>query len=306
MGNVIVFGSLNMDLSIACDRMPRAGETIAGRDLLVNPGGKGANQAVASARMGARTLMIGAVGADAFGEQLVQTLQQAGVDTRRVERAVDAATGTAIILRTGGDNRIVLDAGANRLPTADAVAAALDEFSEPHDIVVAQLECDASSTFDALARAHDAGLYTIFNPAPAREIPRGLWSAVDLVCLNETECGIVCGVEPRDERDVPRAARALRELGARCAIITLGAGGSAVCADGAVERIAPVPVDAVDSTAAGDTYIGALAAELAHGTPVVAAARFASRAAALTVTRKGAQQSIPTRDEVDAFTGPDA
>lgn len=299
MRRVIVFGSLNMDLSIACDRIPQAGETLAGHDLLINPGGKGANQAVAAARMGAPTHMVGAVGTDAFGEQLARALDEAGVGTRYLARSAEAPTGTALIMRTGGDNRIVLDAGANRVLDADAVMAALAEVADAGDILIAQLECDVPTTLDVLARAHGAGLYTIFNPAPACPMPRELWRSIDLVCLNETECGIMCGIGPRCDDDVRRAARALHEMGTGHVAITLGSSGSAVLDDSSLTFIPAVPVRAVDSTAAGDTYIGALAAELARGADVIDAARFASRASALTVTRVGAQQAIPTRAEVE-------
>ncbi len=261
MSRVFVFGSLNMDLSIACDRMPRAGETIAGHDLLVNPGGKGANQAVAAARMGAATCMVGAVGTDAFGEQLAQALTAAGVDTQHLARTADAPTGTALIMRTDGDNRIILDAGANHALRADAVMAALDQAAEPGDLLITQLECDIPTTFDVLARAHAAGLVTVFNPAPACAAPRELWPSVDLVCLNETECGTVCGIEPHTDDDARRAAKTLCARGAGAVAITLGSHGSALYDGRTFTRIAPVPVQAVDSTAAGDTYLGALAAE---------------------------------------------
>lgn len=303
MSRVFVFGSLNMDLSIACDRMPQAGETIAGHDLLVNPGGKGANQAVAAARMGATTAMVGAVGTDAFGEQLAQALAAAGVGTQHLVRTTDAPTGTALIVRSDGDNRIILDAGANRALRADAVMAVLAQAAEPGDLLITQLECDVPTTFDVLARAHGAGLFTVFNPAPACAVPRELWPSIDLVCLNETECGIMCGIEPHTDDDARRAAEALCARGAGAVAITLGSHGSALYDGCTFTRIAPVPVQAIDSTAAGDTYLGALAAELARGAALTVAAQFASYAAALTVTRVGAQQAIPTRTEVDAVQG---
>lgn len=297
---VIVFGSLNMDLSIACARMPEAGETLAGRDLVINPGGKGANQAVAAARLGARTLMIGAVGSDDFGDRLTRSLAASGVAAGVIER-VDATTGAAIIMRTGSENRIILDPGANHALSASDVARALDDCARAGDIFVTQLECAHDATFAALQDAHARGLYTIFNPAPASPVPSELWEKIDLICLNETECEIVCGIRPETANEIERAMEALGSRGARRAVLTLGASGSAVMEEGALARIEAVPVEAVDSTAAGDTYIGALAARIARGESVLAAARYASMASALTVTRVGAQQSIPTFEEIETF-----
>ena len=301
MPHVIVFGSLNMDLSIACERVPQAGETISGSGFITNAGGKGANQAVAAARLGAETFMIGAVGADAFGTELASGLQAAGVDTAELVSIESAPTGVAVIIRTDGDNRIVLDPGANHALRIADVQAALDRVAQPGDIFVTQLECDLATTLAALHEAHERGLYTIFNPAPACEIPAETWDDVDLLCLNETECAAISGMLPVNNDTSGAAFKRLAALGVKRAIITRGSEGSNVYDAELSAHVPALDVEAVDTTAAGDTYIGALAAALVAEKPLLDAASWASAAAALAVTRVGAQCSIPTKDEVDAL-----
>ena len=227
MSRVIVFGSLNMDLSIACDRPPLAGETIMGRDLVMGAGGKGANQAVAAARLGARTCMIGAVGADAFGRELSGGLSSDGIDTTELVCADAAPTGIALIVRSEGDNRIIVEPGANHVLTAEDACAALDRAAQPGDIFVTQLECALDATRAALAHARDMGLTTIFNPAPACPLPDDTWGYVDVLCLNETECAAYTGVLPEDGETVAQAMEVLAGLGAGGVVITRGAAGRA-------------------------------------------------------------------------------
>lgn len=302
MPKVIVFGSMNMDLSIDAPRMPAAGETLSGSGFLTNAGGKGANQAVASARLGARTHMIAAVGADAFGRELVAGLEGAGADCALVRRLEGTSTGVAVIVRIAGENRIVLSAGANHALAADDVIADLRRVAEKGDVFLTQGECGPAATEAALRSAHDLGLYTVYNPAPARPAPDDLWPSVDLVCLNETECQIICGVLPTDDETCLEAARLLRAKGAGVVVITLGAAGSfGLGADGAVLRVpAARAPEVVDTTGAGDTFIGALVAGRVRGLSLEEAMRWGAAASALTVSRLGAQQSIPTAEEVEA------
>lgn len=301
MPKVIVFGSMNMDLSIDVSRMPEAGETLSGSGFITAAGGKGANQAVAAARLGADVRMIAAVGADGFGEELTRGLADAGADVSLVRRLADVTTGVAVILRTAGENRIVLHAGANHALAADDVVSDLRRIGEPGDILVTQGECDPAATEAALRAAHELGLYTVFNPAPARPAPDDLWPCVDLVCLNETECQITCGVLPVDDATCLAAARRLRELGAGTVVITLGAAGSfGLGPDDVPVRVPAAPASVVDTTAAGDTFIGALAAGRARSFSLAESMSWGALASALTVSRLGAQPSIPTAAEVEA------
>ena len=305
-GIVAVFGSMNMDLSVACERIPRAGETVGGSGFITNAGGKGANQAVAAARMGARTCMIGAVGRDTFGDALVAGLQDAGVET-----------GTATIIRCEGDNRIILSPGANHALAGADVACALrrlvaheldGDASEiapaAGSVFIAQGECDLAATAEALVCAHGLGFYTVFNPAPACELPAEVWPAVDLVCPNETECQVLTGILPTDDASCVAALNALLDKGAGAAVITLGGAGSVTLGDdGELLRMPALSSTVVDTTAAGDTFIGALAAARLEGLPLFECMAAGARASAVTVSRLGAQQSIPTRAEVEHWFG---
>ena len=310
---VVVFGSLNMDLSVACERLPQAGETVPGRGFISNAGGKGANQAVAAARMGARTFMVGAVGDDAFGRELVAGLEAAGADCGHVVICKDVETGTATIIRCGGDNRIVLSPGANHALTGRDACRALDDLmvglhadADRADIApaagsvfIAQGECDGAATAAALAYAHELGFYTVFNPAPACDLPAEVWAHVDLVCPNETECAALTGVLPDDDLSCVAALEALTAKGVASAVITLGGAGSVTLGeDGGALRMPSLSHEVVDTTAAGDTFIGALAAARAAGQPLYDCMTAGARAAAITVSRLGAQQSIPSRAEV--------
>ena len=316
---VAVFGSMNMDLSVACERMPRAGETVGGSGFITNAGGKGANQAVAAARMGARTCMIGAVGRDTFGDALVAGLQDAGVGVEFVTRRDDGETGTATSIRGESDNRIVRSPGANHALAGEDVAHArrrlvADELDgdasgiapAAGSVFIAQGECDLAATAEALACAHELGFYTIFNPAPACDLPAGAWPAVDLVCPNETECQVLTGILPTGDASCVAALKALLAKGVGAAVITLGGSGSVTLGDdGGLLRMPALSSEVVDTTAAGDTFIGALAAARLQGLPLFECMVAGARASAVTVSRLGAQQSIPTRAEVERKFGLD-
>ena len=316
-GIVVVFGSMNMDLSVACERVPGAGETVNGHGFITCAGGKGANQAVAAARMGAETHMVAAVGEDAFGRELIGGLEAAGVDCAHVARRADVETGTATIIRCAGDNRIVLSPGANRALTgADAAEAVRDIVTTAlasdgsagniapaaGSVFLAQGECDLDATATAIACAHELGFYTVFNPAPACDLPTSAWEHVDLVCPNEHECAALTGVMPGDDASCKAALEALVAKGAGAAVITLGAAGSVTLGmDGGPLRMPSLSREVVDTTAAGDTFIGAFAAARVEGTPIFECMAAGARAAAVTVSRLGAQQSIPTREEVNQW-----
>ena len=305
--SVVVFGSMNMDLSVACERIPEAGETIAGRDFFTAAGGQGAIQAVAAARRGARTYMIAAVGDDGFGRELTAGLEEAGVDCANVARLADVPTGTATILRSGGDNRIVLSAGANAVRTPEDVERVIDKLvtsgaAPMGSVFIAQGECDLATTAAAIVRAHRHGLFTIFNPAPACELPDEAWREVDLVCLNETECAAITGIAPADDTSCTAALDRLEELtDGGMGVITLGSAGSVARIDGELMRVPAQRCEAVDTTGAGDTYLGVFAAARAAGELIFECMVQASFASGLAVTRLGAQPSIPTWDEVVAW-----
>ncbi len=299
MSKVVVFGSLNMDLSIESDHMPVMGETIMGRCFITNPGGKGANQAVASAKLGAEVVMLGAVGEDAFGDQMIAALAEEGVQCDRIERVRDLATGVALITRVQGDNFIVLGSGANAAPSAESVRASLDEVARGGDVFLAQLECDFDATMEALRDAHDRGMYTVLNPAPARQLPEWVYSCLDMVVVNESECEILTGIYPEDEASAKAAMEKFSSFGVGTVVVTLGERGSVVLSRGKLLSSVPPKVDAVDTTCAGDTYIGALVAGYARGVTIESAIELATKASAMATTKIGAQQSIPHLEDVE-------
>lgn len=288
MKRVIVAGSLNADLSITAPYCPAGGETLTGGGFLTGCGGKGANQATAAAKFGAETFMCGCVGADPFGSLLLRSLNGAGVRTDLVRTIEGVATGVAVILITGGENRIVLDRGANGCLSERDIDEALGLCLEG-DIWLTQLENPIGIIGYGLRRARERGLFTILNPAPARQDAVGLLSDIDLVTPNEGELALLGGKER------------LFSAGVKCILTTLGAKGYEIdCGDGG-RRHPCIDVHVVDTTAAGDTLCGALAAELARGTSLEQAAQLASKAASIACSRKGAAASIPTREETLAF-----
>lgn len=307
MGKVIVFGSLNMDISIEADKMPQQGETIGGKNLVTSPGGKGANQAVAAALMGAEVHMIGAVGADKFGRDLKQSLTGYGVNAEQVDELSGVSTGVAVIVRVGGDNRIILDHGANYARSADNVKAVLDGIAEPGDVFLTQFECELSTTFELIKYAHDLGLYTMVNPSPAATMTTGLLASVDVLCLNEIEFADLFGKGKISPLAEPEAAvQKVLASGVSTAVLTLGSKGSiAADAHGGVYQQKCYHVDTVDTTCAGDTFMGTLAAFQASGQleerGIKQALDVAAKAAALATTKVGAQQSIPTYQQVVEF-----
>lgn len=299
MPKALVFGSMNMDLSICCARIPAAGETIDGDSFITNPGGKGANQAVAASRMGAPVTMVAAVGDDTFGSVLLGCLDGAGIDVSAVRTVTEVPTGTATIIRVDGDNRIILDHGANYCLSSADVCDAVDRFGEPGDVFLTQFECEPDATAAALAHAHDRGLFTMVNPAPARPIPDNFWRSVDYLCMNETECESITGDFPFGPEDASMAARKIAGKGVSQVVVTLGSKGS-YGYDRGEECFVPARcVDAVDTTAAGDTFIGAMVSGHLMGMGFRESMELATCASSLTVQRVGAQQSIPSLAEVN-------
>lgn len=299
-GRVAVVGSLNMDLVARAPRLPRPGETLAGHAFAQVAGGKGGNQAVAAARLGARVAMIGCVGADSNGEALRAGLVAEGIDCTALETAAHAPTGVAlIVVDDGSQNAIVIVAGSNGTVTPDTIAR--HEAVLAHaDVVVCQLETPTDAVLAALATARRLNKTTILNPAPAiGPLPDDWLPLVDWLVPNELEAAALTGLAVTSPGEALLAADALRAAGAHNVLVTLGAQG--VCTligDEPAAHWPAQPVAAVDTTAAGDTFIGGLAAQLASGVAPRDAIRFAQRAAALSVTRAGAQPSIPTLAEL--------
>ena len=296
---VVVFGSLNMDLVVRVPRMPEAGETLTGRSFLANPGGKGANQAVACARMGGRVAMAGRVGDDGFGQELRAALAVQGVDAQAVATTPGCSTGVATILvDDAAQNCIAVVPGANG-QAGEADAQGLRARLEQAALLLLQLEVPMAAVVRAAATARAAGCRVVLNPAPAQELPEALWPLVDLLVLNETEARMLSGLASVDEHNAGEAAALLARRGPGDVIVTLGEHG-VVWVSAAGERKFPAhKVQAVDTTAAGDTFIGALAALLTEGAGMEDALRHALAAAALCVTRPGAQASMPNRAEVE-------
>jgi ribokinase len=301
MIDVLVVGSLNMDLRLQVPRLPRPGETLTGTAFDTDPGGKGANQAVAAARQGARVALLGAVGDDAHGRTLIAGLRADGIDTTAVATLAGMPTGTAaLLLQPGGENSIVVIPGANHAVTAATVQAHADRLRQAR-VVVAQLECPLDAVTAALQLARSAGALTLLNAAPAQPLDDTLLGLLDGLIVNETEAAELTGHPVADAAAALAAAEALRHRGPRHVLVTLGAEGLVLAGPhGSLALPAPC-VTAVDTTGAGDTVVGALAAALATGRPLREALVRAQAAAALAVTRAGAQSAMPTAAAVDAF-----
>lgn len=295
--NIVVLGSLNMDLVLQVPHAPAAGETLHGHSIQHIPGGKGGNQAVSCARQGAHVSLIGCIGADADGEALRSALQEDGIDTDALRTDHTTPTGTAVILvEDSGQNRIVVIAGANAGLQIDE--AALKTRLANADVFVTQFETPLAQVRRGMELAHGAGCKVVLNPSPMQPFDAALWPLIDTLVVNEVEAGALAGRSVATPHEAAAAGAALRARGVVRVIVTLGAAGAVtIDADGARHHPAP-QVKVVDTTAAGDTFLGAVAVALASGTSLDEAASLGIRAASLCITRPGAQPSIPTRDEV--------
>ncbi|MEL7310801.1 MAG: ribokinase [Pseudomonadota bacterium] len=298
--NIVVLGSANADYSMRTPRIPSAGETLQGSDFQFALGGKGANQAIASARLGGRVAFVACVGRDSAGELALATYRDAGIDVDAVS-VVDAPTGSALIfVDDAGENCIGVAAGANEhLAQSHAEAASRRIANASH--LLMQLETPIATIQAAAEIARDCGTQTILNPAPARPLPRELLALVDIVTPNQTELASLTDMRVTSQTETVEAARELQSRGPNTVIVTLGAAGALVVTDDTVIPVETSQVAAIDTTAAGDTFNGALTVALAQGETLIDAVHFANRAAALSVTRRGAIDAIPTRVEVDAF-----
>ncbi len=302
--SLVVVGSLNMDFVVSVDRLPVPGETVLGRDFQMIPGGKGANQACAAGKLGAGAVavrMIGRVGYDVFADHLKASLAAAGVDVSAVHASRSQPTGVALIwVDKAGQNSIVVASGANYALAAADVEAMRKVFHGA-GVALFQLETPLDTVAAALALAREEGLRTMLDPAPAQPLPGELLARVDILTPNETEAQMLLGRAPTrvTPAEAPELARALRRLGPRSVVLKLGDEGSYYSSDAESFHTPAFPVEVRDTTAAGDTFNAALAVALAEGQATDRAVRFANAAAAISVTRLGAQASAPARAEVD-------
>jgi len=296
---IAVVGSLNMDLVVRAPHMPVPGETVIGSDFRTIPGGKGANQAVAAARLGAEVTMIGRVGDDDFGRAQLRNLGELGIDTTYVVVDSEAATGIALItLDASGQNSIVLAPGANMRLIKEDINAARGAIVQS-DVLVLQLESPLEVVAYAIDMAHAEGVKVILNPAPARPIPEETLTRLDYLIPNESETTLLTGIQVADLDSAEEAAERLRDEGVGTVILTLGARGAFLARAEESVYVPGYEVEVVDTTAAGDAFVGGFAVALAQGQNLAEAVRYANAAGALAVARLGAQPSLPTRQEVE-------
>lgn len=290
-----------MDLVVKSARIPAVGETILGGDFIMTPGGKGANQAVAAAKLGAEVYLVAKLGEDVFAEQSLNNFKIAAINTEYVTRSKEAPSGVALIaVDQAGNNMIVVAPGANQQLTPDDIKAAESAIASS-GVLLAQLEVPLETVESAGRLAKASGVTFILDPAPAQELSPELLAMVDVLTPNETEAEILTGIEVRDEDSARAAAKDLLKRGAGAVILSMGAKGYLLVSNDATEFVPAVKVDAVDATAAGDAFTGALAVVLAQGKSLADAAFFANHVAALSVTKMGAQSSMPSTEEVESF-----
>ena len=300
-GQIVVIGSSNVDFIMKMRRLPRRGETITDADFLQTFGGKGANQAMAAARAGGNVAFVNCVGDDSHGAAIIQNMREAGADVRHVWTETGVASGTALVMiGEGGDNYLSVAPGANYRLTPAHVDRAVDSIAAA-SLVMLQCEIppDTLDYVFRLAVAHQRPM--MLNLAPARAVPEWVIPHLAYLIVNESEAAFLCGETVDSVAAATEAIRGLRDRGPQVVAITLGSAGAVLCSADGIVHVPAFPVEAVDATAAGDVFCGAMAVALVDGRPLQMATRFASAASAICVTRFGAQPSIPTREEIDLF-----
>jgi len=299
MADICVVGGINMDLVVQVPHVPRPGETVQGGEVIRFPGGKGSNQAVAASRLGATVSMLGQVGADAFGDELLATLEAAEVKTGGVRRVPGKATGVALIsVADDGQNSIVVAPGAN-MAWDEAAIAGVERAVASCRLLVLNLEVPPEVIGRAVHAAKRRGAHVILNPAPHRRGDEGCFDRVDIFVPNQVEAALFARADPDSVTDWGTLGQRLRELGPRVVVVTLAAQGSLIVSADGVTHVPSFPVVAVDTTAAGDAFVGGLAAAVLAGRPLRDAVRYANACGAIAVTRAGAQPSLPRRAEVE-------
>jgi ribokinase len=302
MSKIIVIGSLNMDLVINTPKLPVMGETVLGGGFMTAPGGKGANQAVAAARLGGEVYMVGCVGDDIFGKELAGNLLSNSVKSNHVYEIKGTPTGAAVIVLYKGDNFIVLDSGANACLDEEKLKLC-EELIDNNAIVILQLEIPIDTVTKAIELAKRKGAKVLLNPAPAVSLSDDLLSNLDILVLNETECELITGIKIESIDKAKEAVKYIMEKGIPQVVITLGGNGAAYNSGKELIHM-PIPnvkIEVVDTTAAGDSFIGAMTVALSNGKNIDEAIKFAGIVASITVSRKGAQTSLPSLKDVDEF-----
>lgn len=298
MGKIVVIGSSNTDLVVRTERIPAPGETVLGGEFVINPGGKGANQAVAVARLGGDVSFIAKVGNDDFGRHSVEGYQKDGLNTELIFVDQNNPSGVALIaVDAKGENSIVVASGANMHLSVEDIKSVEDEIIEA-DYLLMQLESPMEVIEYAATLAHQHGTKVILNPAPAVKLSETLLSKLYLLTPNEIEASLIVGCEGYGLESAPEVAKKIHGLGVENVVITLGSKGSYVYGEGFDQFVEANKVEAIDTTAAGDTFNGALSVALSEGKSLIEAVKFASKASAISVTRVGAQASIPYRQEI--------
>jgi ribokinase len=297
--NICVIGSINIDLVARGACIPEPGETLIGFEFLTAPGGKGANQAVAASRQGAKVVMVGRVGEDAFAEVLLSNLSKNNILTNNILRTKNQSSGVALIMvDNAGQNTIMVVPGANMAVSPEDVRS-VEGLIATADVLLLQLEIPIESVMEAASIAHQHGVKVILNPAPVCSLPHQIWPLVDILIPNENEASVLAGMSFGREYDIQNIVNNLLEFGIKTIIVTLGEKGALLVDEGKQTRIQPFKVKAVDTTAAGDAFVGGFSVALAEGCSLEEAVRWGNASGALATTKMGAQPSLPDRQEVE-------
>jgi len=301
MNKVFVLGSINMDLVFNLSRMPKKGETIKAKDFLLTPGGKGANQAVACSKQGVKTYILGSLGFDELSKKAEDSLFNMGVGTQYLQYSKEYSVGLASILLTDNDNRIITHSGANNFQDEMKINSVIESLGETNDYLLAQLEIPVTVVKDAFKTAKGKSMITVLNAAPAQKLSSELLKLTDILVVNESEIEELTDINIISEKEISEAILKLKKSGVKSILLTLGKAGSKYYKDDLVFSQKAYPVEVVDTTAAGDSFIGGFVSQLLSGKDITFALKYATACASLTIMKKGAQIAIPNKNQVEEF-----